>query len=110
MSKVAFEIAKAIKESKWLYIHYKNVSDELTYYWCAVLDVEVSKRLKVDIFNYEKSSDTMSTRISFSRILHAEVLEGTFYDVPLLLVNELKVGHDKYKWLYFEQDNQYKAM
>ena len=106
MSKVGFEISKSIKESKWLYIHYENASNEKTFYWCAVVDIELTMKLKVVIFNHDKSPDTMNTKIRFSRILHAEVLEGTFYDVPLSLVSKLEASPEKFDWLNYDQYNQ----
>ncbi len=77
-------ISRAIKESKWVSISYLNKSGETTSFWAAIEDIIPEKRmLKIQMFNHQKSFDSMGVRISFENIKSAEVIDFTSYDVPI---------------------------
>ena len=52
---VELVISEGIKNGKWIYISYKNNQNEITYYWIAINDIDLKKRiLYVSIFNNQK--------------------------------------------------------
>ena len=86
----ASSISKAIKEGKWLDIRYKQ-DNEVTVFWTAIKDVLIrEKRFAVTIFNDKKSLDVINTTISFDKIISAEVIAFSDYDVPDFLLKKLE--------------------
>ena len=104
MSKIAREISKAIKESKWLDISYKNVKGETTFFWIAIFDIDFKKKmLKVSIFNDKKSLDTIDfSYISFDGIQTARIIDFSTYDVPNDLIEKLNSHPYNASWLEYD--------
>ena len=66
-------ISEGIKNGKWIYISYKNNQNEITYYWIAIKDIDLKKKiLYVSIFNDQKSLDSLDAIIKFDNILSAK--------------------------------------
>jgi superfamily I DNA and/or RNA helicase len=106
MAEFIHQISKSIKEGRWLNVEYKNANGEITHYWCSIKDIDnESKRFYVDIFNYEKSSDIITTWISLERILNAVVIKGTTYDVSQELINKITSNINDYEWLNYDENN-----
>ena len=62
-------ISEGIKNGKWIYISYKNNQNEITYYWIAIKDIDLKKRiLYVSIFNDQKSLNSLDAIIKFSNL------------------------------------------
>ena len=77
---VELVISEGIKNGKWIYISYKNNQNEITYYWIAIKDIDLKKKiLYVSIFNDQKSLDSLDAIIKFDNILSAKLLEFTTY-------------------------------
>ncbi len=94
-------IIQALNEGKWLNISYKHSEKETTYFWMCITDIDfANKKLIGDIFNDKKSYDSLvNISISFDKIISAEVLDFTSYEVPAIL--EQKIQHEKQDWLNF---------
>ena len=76
-------ISKAIKEGKWLNIHYKNTDEQTTIFWIAIYDISLEEqKLSVKMFNDSKSLETLEATISFKKIETAEIIELSNYEVP----------------------------
>ena len=91
----ASSISKAIKEGKWLDIRYQQ-DNEVTVFWAAIKDVLIKeKRFAVTIFNDKKSLDVINTTISFDKIISAEVIAFSDYDVPEILIQKLEKNLDE---------------
>lgn len=97
----SIEIARSIYEGKWLSVQYKNMNNEITYFWCAIKDIETSKRqLTVDVFNYEKGDQVLSDyKLNFDSITRASVIEGTHYPRPEKLINKITENYREYQFL-----------
>ena len=85
-------ISEGIKNGKWIYISYKNNQNEITYYWIAIKDIDLKKRiLYVSIFNDQKSLNSLDAIIKFDNILSAKLLEFTTYETPIALCQMVKI-------------------
>ena len=81
MKNIELLISESIKNGKWLYISYKNYLNQITYYWISINDIDLKKKtLQVNMFNFEKSYNTLSTTIKFDSILSAQILDFTTYE------------------------------
>lgn len=70
MKNIELVISESIKRGKWMDISYINNLGETTYYWIAIKDIDLKRKLLfASIFNDQKSLD---------------ILEAT---IPLLLKN-----------------------
>ena len=99
-------ISEGIKNGKWIYISYKNNQNEITYYWIAIKDIDLKKRiLYVSIFNNQKSLNSLDAIIKFDNILSAKLLEFTTYETPIALINKIEKNHEDAKWLKYESFN-----
>lgn len=92
VNEVVLSISKSIKEGKWLYISYLNSSDETTFFWIAIKDINVDRKtLQVTAFNHSKmtanANGVIDLVIYVDQIKTAELIEGTTYDVPEKLYN-----------------------
>ena len=108
MRSIAREISRAIKEAKWLYLIYENKSGETTKFWASIKDIDIDKKLfLVDMFNsafYDKDNDAViESRLHFSSIKKATVMEETTYDVPSALYQKLETSLHDLDWLAYDQ-------
>lgn len=103
---VELVISEGIKNGKWIYISYKNSQNEITYYWIAIKDIDLKKKiLYVSIFNDQKSLDSLDAIIKFDNILSAKLLEFTTYETPIKLIDKIEKNHEDAKWLKYESFN-----
>ncbi len=106
MKNIELIISEAIKYGKWIDIAYQNSNNEMTYYWIAIKDIDLKSRiLSVDIFNDQKSLDTLGVRIKFDNIVRAKILDFTTYDTPQSLITKLEKNREEAKWLQYETFN-----
>ena len=103
MENIELVISESLKRGKWIDIVYKNNKNEITYYWIAIKDIDLmNKHLKVNIFNSNKSLDSLEAIIKFENILSARILEFTSYDTPLELIKKIENNLYAAKWLKYE--------
>lgn len=106
MKNIELVISESIKSGKWIDISYKNLNNEITYYWIAINDIDLKeKKLSVYIFNDRKSLHTLKNKIKFENILSAKLLDFTTYDVPTELIYKIEHNREDAKWLKFESFN-----
>ncbi|MCK9536608.1 MAG: AAA domain-containing protein [Bacilli bacterium] len=106
MSHIGIVISEAVKTGKWLYIEYRNLDNQVTNYWCSVIDVHLEdQRLSVKIFNPRLSYEIIDTKLYFDSILSAKLIEGTSYEVPAYLIEKIENNLDKLEWLNFDTFN-----
>ena len=107
MKNIELLVSESIKSGKWLDISYENNKGEITYYWIAINDIYLKKKvLNVSIFNDQKSLDTIDANIRFDKILTAKILNFTSYDTPIELINKLETQREDAKWLKYETFNK----
>ena len=69
MENIELILSEAIKNGKWLDISYENKNNEITYYWIAIKDINLkTKVLSVEMFNDQKSLNSLNASIDFERI------------------------------------------
>ena len=106
MKNIELIISEGIKNGKWIDISYKNKHNEITYYWIAIKDIDLKKKiLYVSIFNDQKSLDSLDAIIKFEKILSAKLLEFTTYETPIELINKIENNREEAKWLKYESFN-----
>lgn len=106
MKDIVILISESIKTGKWLDISYRNKQNETTYYWIAIQDIDLDKRVLIcKIFNDHKSFDCLDAYIKVDNILSAKLLDFTTYDVPEELINKLEKNREAAKWLKYETFN-----
>ena len=106
MNNIELVISEGIKKGKWIDISYKNNQNEITYYWIAVKDIDLKKKvLSVSIFNDQKSLNSLEATIKFDNILSAKLLEFTTYETPIELIKKIEKNRDDAKWLKYETFN-----
>lgn len=106
MNNIELVISEGIKKGKWIDISYKNNQNEITYYWIAIKDIDLKKKvLSVSIFNDQKSLNSLEATIKFDNILSAKLLEFTTYETPIELIKKIEKNRDDAKWLKYETFN-----
>ena len=100
-------ISQAIKNQGWLSIEYRNKSEEITNYWIAIRDIEIStKRFFVSAFNMSKMSESTSgiidTYIYYDQIKKAHFLKNTTYEQNPKLIEKIENNLDELKWLEYD--------
>ena len=100
------KISKAIKEAKWLEITYQNKQNETTQYWIAIKDIiPESRELVVDMFNSNKSFDSMEGKISCDRIKSAKILNFCTYEGADKLADKIESNLEKFHWMNYDHFN-----
>ena len=99
-------IAKAIKEGKWLNIRYQQ-EKEVTVFWAAIYHINFKNRiLTVSIFNDKKSYNALTNvRISFDKIISADVINFSDYEVPDSLIQSIEDNLEIADWLEYDKYN-----
>ena len=107
MKHIGQVLSKSIKEGKWVAINYVNASNEKTFYWCSIQDIDIdNKSLFVHAFNQTKvdanNDGLIRPTIQFDRIQSAFVVEGTTYNVPPQLINKIETEKMSLDWLEYD--------
>ncbi|MDY0277553.1 MAG: hypothetical protein RBQ97_05675, partial [Acholeplasma sp.] len=112
MGEIAASLSKAIKEGKWLSIDYQNKEGDITSYWCAITDIDItSRKLTIDAFNSAKiDNDTQGVLTNaflyIDNIQSAHVLDHTTYQRPIELLQKIEDNLDQLEWLKFDLYNE----
>ena len=106
MENIELILSEAIKNGKWLDISYENKNNEITYYWIAIKDINLkTKVLSVEMFNDQKSLNSLNASIDFERILTVKILEFTTFETPSLLIEKIEKNKKEAQWLKYESFN-----
>ena len=101
MDHTSRNIFKAIHEGKWLSIEYRNKKDEVTKYWVAILNINISRRsLHVEGFHLSKFTVDDYPCIYIDSILTSAVVEGSYYEPPAGLLADIDENPEKYEGLF----------
>ena len=100
---IGSNISKAIKEGKWLNVSYKN-ENETTYFWAAIKDINIEKKtFCILLFNDKKSLDVINDGyMYFDKIISAEPIEFSDYEVPDSLIDKIEKNIDDLRWLDYD--------
>ena len=106
MENIELVVSESLKRGKWIDIVYRNNRNEITYYWIAIKDIDlINKLMRVNIFNSNKSLNSLDAIIKFENILSARILAFTNYDTPLELIKKIENNPSLAKWLKYETFN-----
>src|SRR5690554_591901 len=99
----SMEVSKSIHDGKWLAVVYENSEQSETKFWCCVKDINpLNKLMTVDIYNINKApSFVHNYHVYFSKIKSAYVLESSFYDKPLELIEKIRDNPDDFEFLEY---------
>lgn len=100
-------ISNAIKEGKYLDITYNNTNKgEVTNFWICIIDIINTSRLKVHIFNHTYDEPIPDVEINLEKILSAEILKFSYYEVPNSMINKLQqdVNLKEFGFVGFNQE------
>lgn len=108
MNSKALECSKSIQSGKWLQIEYDNTSDQKrTFFWIAIEDIEVpSRKMKVKMFNPEKSMDVLDGTVYFDKILSARVIESTIFPLQEALMDKIRTHYNDFDFLEYTGINE----
>jgi len=105
MNTICRDIFRAVHEDKWLSIEYKNKQDEITRYWVGIIDINPKKRtLQVQGLHVGQLS-TAKLYIFVDSILASRVVEGSYFDVPKSLKEDIQLNQQKYTSLFHHVSN-----
>lgn len=91
------EIFRAIHEGKWLKIEYKNKSEQITKYWIGIKDIDLANRsLQVEGLHLGLYTLEQFNKIYIDSIVIAEVVEGTYYEKNMQLIEDISMHPEKY--------------
>ena len=103
---IGSSISKSIKEGKWLNIHYQK-DNEVTNFWAAIKSINISNKvLTISMFNDKKSLNAIKdAHILYDKIISAEVIEFSDYDVPESLIKFIEDNIQYLGWLEYDKYN-----
>lgn len=100
MTQVCKDIFRAVHESKWISIEYKNKDQNITRYWIGVNEIHIAKKmLLVDGLRLGQLSLSELT-IHIDSILSSTVLDGTYYETNQALKDDIAQNPEKYRALF----------
>ena len=105
MNTVCRDIFKAIHENKWLSIEYKNKQEGITKYWIGIVGVNPMKRaLRVEGLHLGQFS-TRELNIYIDSILSSYIVEGSYFESPDSLKEDIQINQQKYVSLFHNVSN-----
>lgn len=96
MSTVGRDIFRAIHEGKWLYIEYRNKSNEVTRYWFGIESIDIDRRMLLGTgLHLKKYSLAHSMKISVPNIQSTQIVDGTYLPANQELLEDIRLNPAK---------------
>lgn len=105
MNTICRDIFRAIHENKWLSIEYKNKQEEVTRYWIGIADVNPVKRMLYVEGLHLGQLSTAKLYIYIDSVLSSTIVEGSYFDVPESLKEDIQLNQQKYVSLFHHVAN-----
>ena len=105
MNTVCRDIFRAIHENKWMTIEYKNKQEEITKYWIGIINVDPTKKMLTVEGLHLGQLSTARLCIYIDSILSSKLIEGSFYDVPDSLKENIQLNQQRYESLFHNVSN-----
>lgn len=106
MSTVGRDIFRAIHEGKWLYIEYRNKSNEVTRYWFGIESIDIDHRMLLGTgLHLKKYSLAHSMKISVPNIQSTQIVDGTYLPANQELLEDIRLNPAKYEFLFHSASN-----
>ena len=101
MDSIYRDIFKAIHEGKWLYLEYKNQEQEVSKFWFAIQNINITKKsLEGKGFHLVKHTVSQSMWLYIDSIQSTKLLEGTYVEVNKQLVEDIRLNPDKFYFMF----------
>lgn len=101
MNKIYRDIFKAIHEGKWIYIEYRNRSQQITKYWIAIKELDPLRRtMSVEGMHLGKYTLLDLECIYIDAICDSKIIEGSYYPVNEFLVDDIAIHPQKYDRIF----------
>ncbi len=106
MGTVNHDIFKAIFENKWLTIEYRNQAGDTTKYWIGIREIVNGRQpvLTVDGLHVGKCT-VMELKIFVNSILSSKVIDGSYYETPAQLKDDITNHPENYLNLFANVPN-----
>lgn len=105
MNSVCRDIFRAIYENKWLSIEYKNKQEEVTRYWIGIVQVNPMKKTLLVEGLHLGELKTKELYIYIDSILSSCIVEGSYFEVPDSLKQDIHLNQIKYTSLFHHVSN-----
>jgi len=106
MTTVGRDIFRAIHEGKWLYIEYRNKSNEVTRYWFDIESIDIDRRMLLGTgLHLKKYSLAHSMKISVPNIQSTQIVDGTYLPANQELLEDIRLNPAKYEFLFHSASN-----
>lgn len=100
MEKVCKDIFRAIHEGKWISVEYRNKDGETTFYWIGIKAMDpVNKSLTVDGVHLS-THEVRELWLYVESIKRSEIIDGSYYDRPEPLIEDIREHPSKYAALF----------
>lgn len=106
MTSIGRDIFKAIHEGKWLQLKYRNKQSEITHYWFAIENIDITKHMLVGSgLHLAKYTVQKDMRIYVSEILSTQIVDGTYMPTNSNLLEDIKINSEKYDSIFSKSRN-----
>ena len=86
-------------------IEYKNKQEEITKYWIGIINVDPTKKMLTVEGLHLGQLSTARLCIYIDSILSSKLIEGSFYDVPDSLRENIQLNQQRYESLFHNVSN-----
>ena len=102
MDSICKDIFRSIHEGCWIYIEYKNKSEECTKYWIAVRNINLEKKSLEATGLHLGDFTTKNLFLFIEKILRTRIIEGTYFKTNKDLIENIDLYPQKYKEIFSE--------
>ncbi len=102
MNTVCKDIFRSVHEGCWVYIEYKNKSEECTKYWIAVRNINLEKKSLEATGLHLGDFTTKNLFLFIEKILCTRIIEGSYFKTNKNLIDDIDLYPQKYKEIFSE--------
>jgi len=102
MNSICKDIFRSIHEGCWIYIEYKNKSEECTKYWIAVRNINLEKKSLEATGLHLGDFTTKNLFLFIGKIIRTRIMEGTYFQTNKNLIEDIELYPQKYKEIFSE--------
>lgn len=102
MDSICKDIFRSIHEGCWIYIEYKNKSEECTKYWIAIRNINLQKKSLEATGLHLGDFTTKNLFLFIEKILRTRIIEGTYFKTNKNLIEDINLYPQKYKEIFSE--------
>lgn len=100
MTNISQSIFRSLYEGKWLFVEYKNISNETTKYWIAINDIDVKRKSLHVTGLHLASGETKGLFLYAEKIIDAFLIDGSYYKRNENLLKLIEAEPENYQFLF----------